>query len=659
MKIIVLAFFFILITSNFIFAQNLSDKDISSIVRNSSKLTDPDSALRILNKVAYIASDRNINDTIKALYFEQLGQIYMDKNMLHQADSLFDLSKQIFFKNKNVSKQINILNSKANIQLYRGDNEKANIFYKEGLDLAIKVKDSLSIGMINYNLGHVYYNMGKYDEAIVCTTKAANIFKALKNNKKFIQSNQELAVIISKYDINKAIKTLTALNQDKLLDSFPTLKLINYANLGDLYGKKNSPDTSLTYLNKALELAKKLHLTYHEVNLYGSIANTYLLKREYQKAIEIYNMERDLIPKESKFDLAVNYLNTGMAYYFIENPKKALYFYNNAEENSKLQKNEDFNQFIQKQKAYAYAKLNDYKTAFNLYKDASIKNDSIYSAKNAEKILELETKYQTKIKQDSLNLLNANHTILNHEITLSKNRNRFLWLGIAFFLILAAFLIYSLLERSKKNSLLEQKNHEIQTLSRENIHRIKNNLSLLSSMMQMQTRRINSKELKNIVIESESRLKVLTALEKILSTEENSNTEIEIKDYLTQIIENIIDFNSNQSMKIKANIAIDDIKLDADKSMKLGLIVNELITNSIKHADVIENILNINLKLKNESGVVMDYSDSGLTTEINSDFKNSDSLGLKLIRDLTNQIHGKLELNVDKGLKYKFYFANI
>ncbi|MEZ4908794.1 MAG: sensor histidine kinase [Saprospiraceae bacterium] len=375
--------------------------------------------------------------------------------------------------------------------------------------------------------------------------------------------------------------------------------------------------------------------------------------------MEYYIKERNLLPEESKFNLAVNYLNSGITYYHLNNPKKSLECYKNAEEYSKQQNNEDFDQFIQKQKAYAFAKLNDYKSAFNIYKDASIRKDSIYTKRNADKILELESKYQAKMKQDSLDLLNVNQKVLNQEITLSKNRNKLLWSAIIIFMLLASLLYYFLRERSKNNKILILKNLEIRTLNKENIHRIKNNLSLLSSLMEMQTRRLDSLELKDIIVESENRVRVLTVLEKMLLSEEMENANIELKEYLTNIIDSIIGFNSIENRKVIANIKIDDIRLNADKSMKIGLIINELITNSIKHAKIIEDKLQIDLELKKDNAITMNYSDSGVEIDKQIDYENSDSLGLKLIKELTNQIHGTYEIIIGEGLKYRFYFDKL
>ncbi|MEZ4908795.1 MAG: tetratricopeptide repeat protein [Saprospiraceae bacterium] len=257
MKKFFLFLFFLFDLTFFSFAQRLSTSEISNIIRESSEEVNPEKAQKILDKVSLIVNEKNTHDSIKALYFHQQGQIFLDENQFKSADSCFNIAKSIYIKLQDYPKQIMVLNSLGNLFMRRGEYKGSKKFYKQGLAIALKSDDKKAQGMIYYNLGHICNNEGKYEEAVSLTTKAANLFKDLNDNKRFIQTNQDLALIISKFDINKGISILNKLSKNPAIDSFIMLKLMNYANLGVFYSKKKSSDSSLIYLSKALQIAKK------------------------------------------------------------------------------------------------------------------------------------------------------------------------------------------------------------------------------------------------------------------------------------------------------------------------------------------------------------------------------------------------------------------
>lgn len=210
------------------------------------------------------------------------------------------------------------------------------------------------------------------------------------------------------------------------------------------------------------------------------------------------------------------------------------------------------------------------------------------------------------------------------------------------------------------NKLLLQKNEQITTLSRENSHRIKNNLSLLSSMMNMQIRRLDTPEIKDAVRESENRVRALSILEKELQAG-NFDMKVNLGDYMQKIIQNIRSFYSTEENSLEINTEFDDIVLDADKAMRLGLIINELITNSIKHAFKSQGKPQIEIKLINSDvkDLHLYYMDngSGIDTAIN--IETSNSIGMKLIYNMTKQLHGSLKTKNDNGAIFMFTFSDL
>ena len=108
---------------------------------------------------------------------------------------------------------------------------------------------------------------------------------------------------------------------------------------------------------------------------------------------------------------------------------------------------------------------------------------------------------------------------------------------------------------------------------------------------------------------------------------------------------------------IKLNIDVDDLRLDINTSIPLGLIVNELITNSLKHGFPEGKSGEIGIIFhKQDEKYILEIKDNGIGFSEDIDYKNTDSLGLQLVNNLTDQIDGKIEFNTSSGTSFKISF---
>ncbi|MEZ4908796.1 MAG: histidine kinase dimerization/phosphoacceptor domain -containing protein [Saprospiraceae bacterium] len=471
------------------------------------------------------------------------------------------------------------------------------------------------------NISIIEYNLGNFQDAIKYQLEAIKLNKEINQKASLPMNYVCLSTYYSEVDsMTKAIEFgMDALQQSKEIGSRRAL-LYSLSCLGDLYLKQKQYDESKKYYFEFIAQIDESVDQFEKNTVISKIGELNYKLKNYNPALD-YSLQ------------ALGYfkgIGANREIYTIEDIIAKIYFAKNDTRN-----------------AYKYKVEAD-----------SIKNLVLNEEKDKQ-IKELTTKYDLKVKEEENNTLKKEKEL---QAVMINSKNNYLKL-FGFLALLLTGLIIALYRnyrnKIKLNNELIAKNVQIETLSRENTHRIKNNLALLSSMMQMQIRRLNSPELKEIVMESENRVRVLTTTEKQLLSNTNDDSKIDFKNYITNIIENIIQFNSGEDFNINSKMSIDEFILDADKSLKLGLIINELITNSIKYADKTSGEIELNLSIKNENGITIEYSDSG--SEIASDFnmENSNSLGLKLIRDITQQMHGKYEIDIDGGLKYRFYFGDL
>ena len=141
--------------------------------------------------------------------------------------------------------------------------------------------------------------------------------------------------------------------------------------------------------------------------------------------------------------------------------------------------------------------------------------------------------------------------------------------------------------------------------------------------------------------------------EKIYQSE--NLVDIELKDYIDSIVNALFDIYSS---KIQYISKVDDIKLNAKQAKSLGLIINELINNTVKHAFPDGTPGKVEIKIgRIDKKIEVEYRDNGVGMPDGVDFENSSSLGLTVIRNLTKQIDGKIGYTYDNGTCIKIVFT--
>ncbi len=216
----------------------------------------------------------------------------------------------------------------------------------------------------------------------------------------------------------------------------------------------------------------------------------------------------------------------------------------------------------------------------------------------------------------------------------------------------------------RKNAEYEIKRslQEKETLLMEIHHRVKNNLTVISSLLNLQSRYIKDKDDLIMFKESQSRAKSMAIIHQRLYSSSDLK-HIDFGDYIKTLAGDIFDSYVYDPGNIKLNFDVEDVKLDINTSIPLGLILNELLTNSLKYAFpygesmVHEGIINIKLH-KNDGGYTLIVEDNGVGLPEDFNLENNNSLGLQLINTLTNQIDGNLTCSNNDGVTFRIDFKD-
>ncbi len=188
-------------------------------------------------------------------------------------------------------------------------------------------------------------------------------------------------------------------------------------------------------------------------------------------------------------------------------------------------------------------------------------------------------------------------------------------------------------------------------------HRVKNNMNVISSLLKLQSNNIEDDKTKGILKDSQNRIFAMSAIHETIHGSENLS-EIDLKSYISKISSSIFQSSSIDPRKIKLKTDIEEMPISINHASPLGLVINELISNSLKYAFPDESTGDITVVLKKlDEKVELIVNDSGIGIPSELDWKNSRTLGLKLVRTLVeNQLGGSIDMESQNGTKFTIKF---
>jgi two-component sensor histidine kinase len=188
-------------------------------------------------------------------------------------------------------------------------------------------------------------------------------------------------------------------------------------------------------------------------------------------------------------------------------------------------------------------------------------------------------------------------------------------------------------------------------------HRVKNNLQIISSLLNLQSGNVSDDKDLKLFIESRDRVRSMAMIHEKLYQSENLS-KINFKYYLENLSQQLL-MSYDLSGKVKLNFDCDDVFMGIETAVPCGLLVNEIITNSMKHAfpDELSGNINITLKAYDDYELIISDDGIGLPNDIN--MEESNSLGLQIINNLINQIDGSIEFNNSHGTQFKIKFQEL
>ena len=226
---------------------------------------------------------------------------------------------------------------------------------------------------------------------------------------------------------------------------------------------------------------------------------------------------------------------------------------------------------------------------------------------------------------------------------------------LGFFTLVQDLTAFKTAEEQVKASLEEKV-----VLLKEIHHRVKNNLQVISSLLYLQSEKVRDQQLREILKDSQNRVKSMALIhEKLYQAKDLAR--VDLGEYIRNLASYLLRAHSTQKADVRLYIHAEDIFLGIDTAMPCGLIINELVSNALKHAfpNGKSGEIHIDLNIEQNNLFCLNVWDNGIGFPTEIDFQNTPSLGLQLVNTLVHQLDGAIELHRNGRTQFTIYFAEV
>jgi two-component sensor histidine kinase len=216
-------------------------------------------------------------------------------------------------------------------------------------------------------------------------------------------------------------------------------------------------------------------------------------------------------------------------------------------------------------------------------------------------------------------------------------------------------LVENITEQKNNEDEINRQLKEKEILLSEVHHRVKNNLAIISGLLFMQSESVDDPKIKQLLTESQSRIKSMAIIHDQLYKSENFS-EIDIQEYLIELTNKIASSYSSSNKKIDIEIESNSFSMQISIALTIGLIINELVINSYKYAFENRKEGKIKIKFNQQEKYYFSVADDGIGLPAAKEIESKNTLGMNLIQILVHQLRGELEFFNDGGAVCKIQF---
>lgn len=531
------------------------------------------------------------------------------------------------------------------------DLDSAKYFAELGIELAEKRSNGRDLASAREMLAIIHDINGSIDEAVTLFLQVATYYEDRNSFEDLSSTYNNIGTLFfNNNQIDKAAEYFQESMEIDVLrgDSAGVASsLVNLASIGNKNGKYLA---SHEYLMRAKKIEIRSSDALTKRAIYEALGFNHIYRKNFDSAA-FYFEELLVLSKEGNDTQSEISTKIGLiqSYMGLEKYALARDYFEDA-----LQLTEQFpevylNRNLLGVGSALFARTGDYKKAYDYQSRFLAAADSITKEEAIDKLNDLEQKYQSEQREKEI----AELEVENQKAT---NQRNILILAAALVVFAAVFLFILLKAKSRSGRIIKKSLDEKETLLREIHHRVKNNLQVISSLLSLQSRFIEDEKAQEAVNEGQNRVKSMALIHQKLYQRDNL-MGVEVLDYIQNLTSTLKSAYGINDEKVDIIYDVDKLNIDVDTLIPIGLILNELISNSFKHAFPEGRNGELQIKLKNLKGKLeLVVQDDGVGTS--KDLSKTDSFGLRMIKSLAMKLEAEVSYDFKSGFAASLSITN-
>jgi two-component sensor histidine kinase len=630
------------------------------------------------------------DDSLTTCVLIQLGILYWHDGQFDKAWRYLNEGQLLSTIRKDQFNQAKSFHYKGLVQYYRCKFDSALHWYNKAEGAYQKLKMDSARAKIKSHKGLIYSATGQYRLAIQNTIESFKLQESLPGYRdmsipmQFSSPSEE-----SLYYKSKLEKDLESLRFVKLSGNEEKLAFTDY-NIGLDYYHLKKYEGSLPYFHAASTHYQNLH----EPSFRGSIADAFKQIGNYDSAFYYYHQWiKEVKERGTQIHLAAAYSNLADCYRIQKEWRSAYDWFDSAYALNKrmglkrseaqmgkamakmlTQMNEwrkalpiisnslqiateigcirDMQELLEI-KSEILLSLQEYKKAAVALQQSKLLRDSVMNGDSQLDVARLQIEYESEKKSSDLQKLKSENELSDVKIDSQKLQIALVFTILCLITIVGSSYFYRYRKNKKLNRWLQVNNKEKEVLLHEIHHRVKNNLQIISSLINILSPKINEPQVKGFLVDLSNKVHVMGLVHDMLYKQENIE-RVKMDTYLPQLTNSVASSLIEVSLKRVLVFLPTQVELTLSHALTLGLIHNELLTNAIKYARP-EEVLSITYGIYRDplaSKLVYFIQDNGTTEEL-----IQPSFGMKFVEQMTKQkLGGEMRITTDEGMKVQILF---
>ena len=501
-------------------------------------------------------------------------------------------------------------------------------------------------------MGSCYLELGDFENAVINFTNALIVFEKNEAIPTQISLLHNLANCYLRQgndtaSIEYSHRCLT------LLEGQPNnnIRASVFNVLGGVYEERNQLDSALIYFNNCIKAYNELDMPDHLATAYTNTGDVYLKASQPEKCIEFTQKALAIVENQNSHAVVIPiYLNLAKAYAELDDFDKSFKYLGICLNLTDESSSNDYRRRTLKTYSDIYYEKGDTESAYIYFQRFYEMDKKIFGAEREKEIQQIRLRYETDRTEAELKQQRVTTKLQATEITLNR-------IGLIALIMIIGLFITLYFQINKRNKALDQANRTEILLRKETEHRVKNHLQMVSAFFRLHSHSVNNESAKQLVKEGKNRIEAVGLLHQKLQIKKDHPGTINIKGYIDDLTSNLL-LSLDPRSNIVFNSQVDDIELDADQAVKLGLIINELISNSIKHFPDDLKMPSLSLILEKREDIYLRIQDNGQGLPTDFSTRKNKSFGIRLVELMAKQLHGEFSFHSNLGtcfeLKYKY-----